>query len=215
MGVFEHSCNTPHKVMEVMAHMGVAISPNAVNYAVAKLSKNAIREIERAGRTLLVGYAFDNFDVELPTTRHGVEQSTIKQFHLTSGVLLPLTNCVSREELRWSEELWKTSQFNDRRKKQQAHDVDIEDLFRIWPNVVDGDGLEMRERFNAWIFRRDLVERGPEYFRRFRKKLGEPEVLEGIPLTQTKQVPLYAMDVANSTVVGNIPISEHVVCTGL
>lgn len=72
------------------------------------------------------------------------------------------------------------------------------------------NGLLRRDRFNAFKFLSDLVEYGPQYFQTFRGKLTEPEIVDAIPLTTSKQVPLHAMDIspstpaANGDVLGNI-----------
>ena len=55
------------------------------------------------------------------------------------------------------------------------------------------------ERFNAWKFLHDLLNYGPEAFRKYRAKLADPEVVDAIPLKKTSQVPNTALDVAPST----------------
>ncbi|KZT00068.1 uncharacterized protein LAESUDRAFT_666920 [Laetiporus sulphureus 93-53] len=37
-GIFFHACNTPRKVIKALAHMGISISPNAIDNAVRSLS---------------------------------------------------------------------------------------------------------------------------------------------------------------------------------
>ncbi|EMD31852.1 hypothetical protein CERSUDRAFT_59448 [Gelatoporia subvermispora B] len=63
--------------------------------------------------------------------------------------------------------------------------------------------MNRRQRFQAWKFLADLVHHGPEYFRQFKADLGEPEPVEKIPVVQSKQVPLRAMDINESTTAGN------------
>jgi hypothetical protein len=50
-----------------------------------------------------------------------------------------------------------------------------------------------------WKFLLDLIDHGPEYFKQFKKELMAPEVVEEIPLTTSKQVPLHAMDINPNT----------------
>lgn len=60
------------------------------------------------------------------------------------------------------------------------------------------------ERFNAWKFHYDLFHYGPQYFRQFRKDLGEPEAVEKIPVVKMRQAPAQSMDISQSTVAGNL-----------
>ena len=203
LGVFQRSCNTPDKVLEVFAHMGVSISPNAVTHAVSSLSEKAIVNILKTGHTLCTSFAYDNFDVELPTTRHGVDQSTVKLHHLTSALLVPLQHGVTPQDLQCSEELWKVSPYNSARV-QAPKVADIDELMEIHPDTYDQHNMTRRDRFNAHIFRRDLLLQGPAYFKRFKNEPGSPELIDCIPLERSTQVPAYAMDVSNSTVAGNI-----------
>jgi len=45
----------------------------------------------------------------------------------------------------------------------------------------------------------DLVEFGPPYFQKFRKNVGDPEVVEAIPLVKTTQVPMHTLDISPNT----------------
>ncbi|KAG1882357.1 hypothetical protein F4604DRAFT_1577364, partial [Suillus subluteus] len=72
--------------------------------------------------------------------------------------------------------------------------------------LVDGPNslLMRRDRFNAWMFLMDLCTHGPEYFRRFKSDIQDPETIERIPLLKTPIIATRAMDINNSTVSGNI-----------
>ncbi|KIJ96064.1 hypothetical protein K443DRAFT_58662, partial [Laccaria amethystina LaAM-08-1] len=65
IGVFLHACNTPDAVLELLAHLGVSISPSTISNAVSNLSKESSSDIRKLGRTLLTLYAYDNLDVDL------------------------------------------------------------------------------------------------------------------------------------------------------
>ena len=60
--------------------------------------------------------------------------------------------------------------------------VDIVDLVGIHPEQDHPSGLLRDERFNAWKFLHDLLNYGPEAFQKYRVKLGDPEVVDAIPL---------------------------------
>ncbi|KAF8183269.1 hypothetical protein K438DRAFT_1444381, partial [Mycena galopus ATCC 62051] len=61
-GIFLHSTNTPEKVIQALAHMGISISPTAIHRAIHSLSGETFETLRDMGETLLVGYAYDNFD---------------------------------------------------------------------------------------------------------------------------------------------------------
>ncbi|KIM76705.1 hypothetical protein PILCRDRAFT_77537, partial [Piloderma croceum F 1598] len=56
----------------------------------------------------------------------------------------------------------------------------------------------------SWTFRSDLYEYGPEYFRKFKRKLGKPEWVEKVPVVKMRHAPARAMDINQSKVSGNI-----------
>jgi len=51
----------------------------------------------------------------------------------------------------------------------------------------------------VWKFLYDLLNYSPEAFRKYKIKLGDPEVVDVIPLKKMTQVPDTALDVAPST----------------
>ncbi|KAF8203332.1 hypothetical protein BJ912DRAFT_920473 [Pholiota molesta] len=51
-------------------------------------------------------------------------------------------------------------------------------------------GLNHHKHFNAWKILQNLVHHGPEYFHQFKRVLGDPEVVNVIPVTKTQQIPL-------------------------
>jgi hypothetical protein len=51
------------------------------------------------GQTLLVGYAYDNFDIDFKTNVPSIEKSGETLTHLTSGTLIHLDHGVTHEDL--------------------------------------------------------------------------------------------------------------------
>ena len=41
LGIFLHSCQTPEKVIEMLAHMGICVLTGTINRAIKSLSVNA------------------------------------------------------------------------------------------------------------------------------------------------------------------------------
>jgi hypothetical protein len=97
--------------------------------------------------------------------------------------MLPLDDTVMLEDLNYSELLWKQSRLNIKaRQGDLASLPEINNLLNIHPEAEHSLGLLRRDRFNAWMFLRDLVEHGPSYFRAFSKLLKAPEVIEQLPI---------------------------------
>ncbi|KAF4562617.1 hypothetical protein EYR36_004011 [Pleurotus pulmonarius] len=204
MGVFLHSCNAPEDIIEVLARMGVSISTTSINDAISSLSKESSNGLKTLGRTLTASFAYDNVDIELKHTVPTLEKPHETLVHLTSGTLIPLDHGVAREDLSCSEELWERSAMNPARAVAVEPTVSEDELLKLHQEAdFDSSGLLRRGRFNAWVFRRDLVNHGPLFFRRYMKDLGAPEVVDQIPVTKSVQVPARMMDISPSTPQGN------------
>ncbi|KAG1779313.1 hypothetical protein EV702DRAFT_1178476 [Suillus placidus] len=145
--MFLQSMHTPQKVIETLERMGISVSVNAIH------------------ASLLATYAYDNFDVDLKTHEHKIENSTEYLKHLTSGLMFPLQHNISKEDLRCSEELWKMSPFNTR--------------------------AELPPK-KGWVDLLVLHVNTPD------------DAIEAIPITKMPIIATSAMDISNSTVIGNI-----------
>ena len=142
IGIFLQSAHTPQKVIETLAQMGISVSVDAIHTAVCSLSAKSHHAIRQLGRTLLAGYAYNNFDVDLKSTNHTVEHSTDTLKHLTSGLLFPLVHGVVQDDLRCSRTLWERSPLN-----LQADQSNLgpqrgwEDLLSLHHDLPDEAGL--------------------------------------------------------------------------
>lgn len=208
LGIFLHSCNAPQTVVELMAHLGVSISTTAINQAIASLSKESFRELRKLGGTLLTAYAYDNVDMDLKHTVPTLENPGATLIHLTSGTFIPLEHGVTKEDLNCSKELWEKSKSNPKRSEATDADVNDEDFAKIHPEERHPSGLLRRERFNAWVFLRDLVNHGPKEFRLHKKSLGLPEAIDKIPVVKSRQVHAHMMDTACATPAENAQVLE-------
>ncbi|KAJ7795392.1 hypothetical protein B0H14DRAFT_3554585 [Mycena olivaceomarginata] len=208
-GIFLHASNTPSKVVETLAHMGISISPDAIHNAVHSLSHETYHTLRAMGQTLLVGYAYDNFDINFPGLVPVVEKSTDTLTHMTSGGLIFLEHGVKKDDLRCSEELWRKNPLNPAFDTTNAPPpptmIDLErHLDSLHPETPHPSNLTCRERFNSWLFRSDLVKSGPNYFSEFISVLGKPEMLEQIPVVRMRWAPARSLDTKQSTVAGNL-----------
>jgi hypothetical protein len=111
-GIFLHASNTLSKVIEALAHMGISISEQSIEHAVKSLSVESYAKLREMGQSLLVGYAYDNFDIDFGVIVPTVEKETDTLTHMTSGDVIALEHGVQAEHLKCSEELWQKSPLN-------------------------------------------------------------------------------------------------------
>ncbi|KAM6491602.1 hypothetical protein JOM56_012994 [Amanita muscaria] len=204
LGVFLHSCQTPEKVIEMLAHMGVCISTGTINKAIKSLSVNARCALQQLGRTFCAAIAYDNVDILLKAHVPTVEKSTENLKHLTSGLIFPLMHGVTREHLKCSKLLWEKSSYNPTSLGIQLDKKTYLDLVLLLAEDMDNESMTSRDHFVAWLYLRDLCTYGPSYFQMLLNQIGQPTAVEAIPVAKTDILPAYAMEVNNSTVSGNI-----------
>jgi len=118
--------------------------------------------------------------------------------HLTMATMFLLEH-TTLKDLDCSDELWKKYYRNPYWKSENVPFVNLDDMYTIHLEEDHELGLTRQQRFNAWKFRYDLVSFGPDYFRKFRLNVGQPEVIDEIPHTKSTQIPLRAVDVSPST----------------
>ncbi|KAG6917690.1 hypothetical protein DXG01_001460 [Tephrocybe rancida] len=186
VGVFAHSCGTPETLRELLAHMGISILTSTINGAIKSLSQEAGTEMRRLNHTVLSLYAYDNLDIDLKHAAPVLERSEDTLVHLTSATMLPLQHDVTTTDLRCSEELKSILSSNH----TTWSNIPLMNLLSIHLEEEHPSGLVQRQQFNCWKFLHDLIHFGPEWFRKFRYQLGDPEIVEGIPVTKTTQVAL-------------------------
>ncbi|KAJ7218441.1 hypothetical protein GGX14DRAFT_356865 [Mycena pura] len=214
-GIFLHASNTPSKVIEALAHMGISISEQSIERAVKSLSAESYAKLREMGQSLLVGYAYDNFDIDFGVIVPTVEKETDTLTHMTSGTLIALEHGVKADHLQCSKELWLKSPLNpniDSTKLPPPRTV--RDLEQLHPEIDHPSNLTRRERFNAWKFCEDIVLIGPQYFRQFKARLGDPEVIEQIPVVKMRHAPARSMDIKQSTVEGNLKVIPNLLEQG-
>ncbi|KAJ3555332.1 hypothetical protein NM688_g2636 [Phlebia brevispora] len=219
-GIFLHSCNTPEKVIKVLAHMGISIAPSSIHRAIRSLSRETAKAIRALGQTRVASVAFDNFDIKFHMLIPTVDSPGDGLVHLTSATLLKLDHDVTPEDLRCSDTIWNRQDLHinpaatDPRPfnplKTMTHICSLHP--DTVPSTVCGQlGLTRRGRFSRWFHLCTLASNGPgEQFHEILKNLPEPEAVEKIPVTKLQQVPLRAMDINPATVSGNIQILEEI-----
>ncbi|KAF8150232.1 hypothetical protein B0H34DRAFT_826645 [Crassisporium funariophilum] len=203
-GIFLHSTSTPQKVINALSHMGISISVSAIHAAIHSLSLETYENLRAMGQTCLVGYAYDNFDIDFKTAVPTIEKIGDTLTHLTSGTLIMLEHGVTQEDLKCSDELWAKSTINPTQTSIQLERT-CRDLLNLHPEpAVPPSGLTRRQRYQSWKFRADLYTHGPAYFQQFLPRLGLPEEIDQIPVVKMRYAPARSMDVNESTHAGNI-----------
>ncbi len=211
MGIFLHSCRAPEKLIKVLSRMGLSVSLASIHRAVHSLSRQSRTGIQHVGRSLIVSYAYDNFDVKL-NTGFGiptVDSLTELLIHLTSGLMLKLHHGVKLDHMRVFGSLWDMNPNNPYASNPKEFDPiqAFELLYRLHSprpeaHIPGKPRGNRHSRFRAWIFMQTLITYGPSYFAGMRLAVGKPEAVESIPVVKTEQIPLRAMDINQSTVSG-------------
>ena len=193
--------------------MGVSVSVDTINKGVESLSTQARHTVRQFGKTKLVAYAYDNFDIDFKSNLPTIEKGTTRS-HLTSGTLIRLEHGVTAEHLRCSEELWSQSLLNPTLDGRLSPPCTIHDFLALHPEPPHLSGLTRNQRFNSWVLYRDLCQYGPQFFLDYQDTVGLPEVVEAIPVVKMVHIPARAMDINQSKVSGNIQAIEELIQQG-
>ncbi|KAG8764118.1 hypothetical protein FRC12_008256 [Ceratobasidium sp. 428] len=219
IGLFMHSSNVPEKVVELLAHMGLSVTPSSMNRMIEHMSKEAEKTLKKQLPTLLVGLGYDNleiwFDTEQPTaTNPG------KLVSLTTATCIPLRPGATKEHLRVSKELWARSRFNLDRSKPPILPSHRKLMGLMAKSACPPDDPQSVESLFAWHVRQmllnDNVETIPselkELFRR--ECLGLPEFRKRITHAKTTQRPMRSMNISVSSTSGNAAAIENMLEQG-
>ncbi|CDO76158.1 hypothetical protein BN946_scf184740.g1 [Trametes cinnabarina] len=219
VGVFLHACNTPEKVVKVLSRIGISISLTSIHRAVRSLSEHSIDDIKSLGQSVLASFAYDNFELMLPTGIPTVEKPAEGLLHLTSGVLIRLDHGVTVDDLRCSRLLWERSSLNLRAPDPRPFDPykTLEFLYTLHPDPGHSNSsLSRRGRFRVWALKKVLMEHGPTNLSALQTSLKPPESVDAIPVVKSSYTPLRTMDCNQSKVSENIAaIHEMYKQTGL
>jgi hypothetical protein len=98
--IFLHSTNTPERVIQVLTWMGISISIGSIHNAIHLLSRKTMETLQEMGQTLLVAYAYNNFDIDFKVIVPTIEKATNMLRRLTSACLIHLEDGV-KLDLCW------------------------------------------------------------------------------------------------------------------
>ena len=167
------------------------------------------------GKSLLVSYVYDNFDIDFKTHLPTVEKSGNTLEHLTAGTLIQLEHGVTPDHLKCSDELWARSPLNPLvNVRLLASSRTVWDFLTLHPEHPHPSGLTRQQMFHSWMFYRDLCTYGPKFFQEYQSSIKLPDAVESIPLVKMRHAPAKAMDINQSKVSGNIQAIEELMRQG-
>ncbi|KAG2362337.1 hypothetical protein BDR07DRAFT_1256814, partial [Suillus spraguei] len=91
LGIFLQSTHTTESYQKTGIHGYISVCEwNAIHAATKLLLAQTHQHLQSLGQLLLALYGHDNFDVDLKTYQHKIEDSMESLKHLTSGLMFPL-----------------------------------------------------------------------------------------------------------------------------
>ena len=192
-----HATNTPSLTIEILSHIGLAVSQTSINNMIDSLSKKQMEGIQEWAKDLLVGLAYDNFDMMMDTSEPSLLNFAVF-WNAASGTILRLYHVLAAA-LHCSRYLWDRSPLNRHRKEEdQPPPVEWNDLLPP-PEDIPTDGHPLIVWLIAWHLRKALVTAVEFRLKGYGKYLGNAEPKKKILVVKTEQMPVKAMDIKQST----------------
>ncbi|PPQ85735.1 hypothetical protein CVT24_002060 [Panaeolus cyanescens] len=190
---------------------------------VKSLSKDAMVRLKREVQTLLLCFAYDNFDTNFQVAHSNADHHA--QFvSATSATAIPLydggpAHKLNLNALNCSSEVWARDPVNPWPPVPVQY-PDPQDMLLMMHQQSQKlrstpTDLSPHEKRLAWHIRDILIYRAPnQLFRHFIRQNGSPQPILPIPLHQTNQIPCRAMDIKESTTDGNAQVVENLLKQG-
>lgn len=221
VGLFAHSTNTSTKVIEMLSHAGLSIAPSSIDRMIKNMSIEAQKELKKQLPGMVTALAYDNLEVQFQT-----EQPTLthagKLASLTTATCIPLRPGVTKKDMQVSEELWRSSEFNPGRLKENKPVSLLHDTLMCL--AANGSFPAEDERsvdsLYAWHMRDMLLNSNiksiPTVLKeKFRKEnLGEPFKRSSVSDKKTTQKPMRTMNIGVSSNSGNAAAMENMLQQG-
>jgi hypothetical protein len=181
------------------------------------MSRDSARRIRDGLRTLKVGMAYINFDINFKTSEPTLSHH-LSFMSTTSATAIPLVGVEDIEVLRCSEELWRLDPCNPTQPASSHPAIDEFDLLEFhvkdkYKHQPAGSGLSQQRMAFAWHVQEILVKHG-QHFAHLSGSLGTPESVHQLPITKTDQIPMRSMPIKQSSVNGNIEVMENLLQQG-
>lgn len=203
IGFFLHATRVPERVVEMLAHSGIAIAPRSILRMNRSASLKSVLKVRQTAKSLTNAYALDNLDIALDTEQPTLERKS-KLLHITSATMVPLHHDVTKDDLKVSRELWNSNPLNP----SPPPDVNphkppsYASHLKSRPTYSPTDPRHLDNLF-AWHVREILLSNEPSLRKVFPDALGSPPLVNQIPVIRTPQIPLRAMNINVSTNEGN------------
>ncbi|KAG8750593.1 hypothetical protein FRC14_000370 [Serendipita sp. 396] len=213
VSVYFRSTDTPERVIQIMARMGISLSTTSGLQAIASLSKYAENRVKEVGKTLLAAPAYDNINIAFKVTNPTHENQS-RMVNMTTATLVMLEDA-KKEDLEVCKELWSKSPYNRRAINPISHRLDTSTLFPMEKDVAGLTGVKRVRRSLSWHIIRIMLEfmAKKEHKRAvaYLKELGPtPGEVDQLPIKRSVQHPLRAMEEDESTNQGNANVCDDI-----
>ncbi|KAG2031719.1 hypothetical protein BDR03DRAFT_875406, partial [Suillus americanus] len=105
--IFLQSAKLVSRLLETYKSM-IVVSDSSISQDPPELDVFLMNTIRDLGQTLLASYTYDNFDVDLKSHVPVAEKLNNSLKHLPSGLIFLLQHGVTVNDLKCSDELWKS-----------------------------------------------------------------------------------------------------------
>lgn len=211
MGLFLHASGAAQRVVDALSQIGFSTSSPSIDRTITSLSEESRNAIRTAAQGLKYLMAYDNLVIDFGSPGQStVDKSQRSLWNLTTGTFI--NQDYDPEDLRCADEVRRRDPYNDEVDQSDIEEHDYYDL--LYMGSSDPEGMDFHQRFFAWSLLNILCTHGPSFFHQFRHRVGDPEIIEALPLRKTDQVPVRAMKHDNSSVSGNIDALEDMMEQG-
>ncbi|KAG9078878.1 hypothetical protein FS749_009064 [Ceratobasidium sp. UAMH 11750] len=215
VGLFTHSTHTPEKVVELLAHAGLSISPSSVNNMVLSISKNAITALKKGPSDQVKAVAFDNLDINFKTETPTVDYQG-NMAHITTGAIVPVQGA-THEDMRVSEQIWAKEDINPNNPPDSCVKPTHKNFVPLLaPMALPPDHPQSLESRMAWHVRKFLLLESVDTLQaktkeKLRTNLGLPAVdlKRAAPVVKLEQQPVEAMPIDIGSNHGNVTAVEN------
>lgn len=200
MGLYLLACGTPRRQFDVLAHAGLTVSYVTALEHLKALSKEAVSEARSVMHKMICAIVWDNLNIAFRVGQQRINSKDSFQ-NGTTATLIPLfgvaPNSLPLDLLP--------------RRRNRRYLLDIKPELTL-PTVQEIQ--ELRLNF-LWRIKTTLLDYSEPLKRKYGKVLGPPPSVLQIPLHQTKQYPLPAMHIDESSLDGTLEVIETIICKHL
>lgn len=196
MGLYLLACGTPRRQFDVLAHAGLTVSYVTALEHLKTLSKEAVEEARSIMHKMICAIVWDNLNIAFRVGQQRINSKDSFQ-NGTTATLIPLFG-VSPGSLPLH---------LLPRRQNRRYILDIKPELTL-PKVNE---IQELRRNLLWRIKHTLLNYSERLDRKYRKELGPPPSVLQIPVHQTKQYPLPAMHIDESSLDGTLEVIETII----